>query len=76
MTNKHADDSGPFKEFLFGDWLSEQVEDICEQIKKTQPDTSEFKTHTRNACKEQLLAVRSLVDCFIDLIDPKDTKKA
>lgn len=73
MTTKRADDNGPFKEFEFGDWLFEQMEDFCGRMKcgKSRVDTTEFETHMRQAAKEQLLAMRSLVDGFIEIIDEK-----
>jgi len=74
---KHADNNGPFKEFVFEDWLREGVEGVCNQMKfKTEKlDTSEFESHMRSAVKEQLLAMRSLVDSVIDYVDKKEEAK-
>ncbi len=73
MTTK-ADDNGPFKEFTFEDWFREGMEGFCGQMrfKKGCVDASEFETHMRNAAKEQLLAMRSLVDSFIEVIDEEE----
>ena len=78
MTTK-VDNNGPFKEFIFEDWLREGMEGMCNRmkIKKGKFNISDFETHMRNARKEQLLAMRSLVDSFITLVDDKpdeDTK--
>jgi len=77
MATKHADDNGPFKEFVFGDWLFEQFEDFCGQVKcgKGRMKTTEFEAHMRNAAKEQLLAMRSIVDGFIEIIEEKEGAK-
>ncbi len=74
MANR-ADDNGPFKEFRFDEWLRGGFEGMCGphvKFKKVHLDTSEFETHMRNAAKEQLLAVRSLVDSFIDMVESKE----
>lgn len=79
MATKRADDNGPFKEFNFGSWVFEQMEDVCGQMKcgKGRVAATEFETHMRNAAKEQLLAMRSVVDSFIEIIDEKaKTKEA
>ena len=69
MTTKRADDNGPFKEFVFGEWISEQMEDFCGQMKCKRIDTTNFENHMRNAAKEQLLAMRSIVDGVIEVIE-------
>ena len=74
MTTKRADDNGPAKEFVFGDWLFEQMEDVCGRMKCERIDTTEFENHMRNAAKEQLLAVRSIVDGVIQVIEEKKTE--
>ena len=75
MTTK-ADDNGPFKEFAFEDWLREGFDGMCGRMKskRAKLDTSEFESHMRNAAKEQLMAMRSLVDTFIDMVDKEDDK--
>lgn len=72
-----ADDNGPFKEFDFEEWLREGVEGVRGRFKskKTHFDTSGFETHMRNACKEHLMAMRSLVDSFIDIVEEKEEAK-
>jgi hypothetical protein len=59
-----ADDNGPFKEFVFDDWLREAAKGIRGEVegRRIHFDTSEFRMHMRNARKEQLLAIRSLID--------------
>ena len=76
-TKTKADENGPFKEFVLEDWLREGFEGICNQMKakRVKIDTTEFETHMRSAAKEQLMAVRSLVDSFIEVVD-KDKDKA
>jgi hypothetical protein len=46
--------------------------------KKEDFDTTNFRAHLRNASKEQLLAVRSLIDSAIEFIDKQESgpKKA
>ena len=70
-----ADDNGPFKEFVFDEWLREGFAGMCDQIKfkRAKFDTSEFETRMRNATKEQLLAMRSLVDSFIEIVEEKES---
>jgi hypothetical protein len=69
-----ADDNGPVKEFVFEDWLCEGFEGFCNRVKskRVRLDTSKFKTHMRNARKEKLLAMRSLVDSFIEVVDKEE----
>lgn len=64
-------DNGPFKEFVFEDWIKEGIDGIRDQArcKKDSFDTSEFEKHMRNAAKEQLFAMRSLVDSLIKCVD-------
>ncbi len=73
MTTK-TDENGPFREFIFEDWLREGIEGVCNRAKhrKARFDTSGFESHMRNACKEQLLAMRSLVDSFIEVVDKQE----
>ena len=75
---KRADENGPFKEFRIDEWLRDEFVGKCEEMgfKKTRLDTSEFESHMRKAAKEQLLAVRSLVDSFIDVVEGKEEKQA
>lgn len=69
-----ADENGPFKEFSFDEWLREGFEGMRNQMKfkRTKIDTTEFETHMRNSVKEQLLAMRSLVDSVIDVVEKKE----
>ena len=77
-TKTKADENGPFKEFVLEDWLREGFEGICNQMKskRVKVNTSEFEAHMRSAAKEQLMAVRSLVDSFIEVVDKDDKDKA
>jgi hypothetical protein len=73
-TYKHE----PVEEFVFEDWLRDGFRGVrskFEQRIKSEDlsfDTSEFRQHMRNAGKEQLLAVRSLLDSAIDWLDKKE----
>ena len=71
---KRADENGPFKGFRFDEWLHDEFEYCSGQMKfkKVKLDTSEFEAHMRNAAKEQLLAVRSLLDSVIDLVEGQE----
>ena len=75
-----ADHTGPFKEFVFEDWLRDSVEGVCEELKSAQKEfnSENFRKHLRDASKEQLLAVREFIDKAIDYIDKQETgeKKA
>ncbi|MCB0208330.1 MAG: hypothetical protein KDJ52_03310 [Anaerolineae bacterium] len=72
-----ADQGGPFKEFVFLDWLKEGIEGIYEEAKdaKEQFEPENVRRHLRNASKEQLLAVRAVIDNAIDFIDKQETKQ-
>jgi hypothetical protein len=71
-----ADDNGPFKEFRLGGWMREGLDGMCGQAygKRVRINTSGFESHMRNSAKEQLLAVRSLIDGFIERIDQAEAK--
>ena len=66
--------TGPVQEFVLTDWLREGCEGIRNKIENKLEnrdrhfDTSEFRAHMRTARKEQLLALRSLVDSAIECI--------
>jgi hypothetical protein len=72
--------NGPVEEFILGDWLKEGAEGMRGKMeekrermekrfqKRTRIDTSEFRAHMRQARKEQLLAIRSLVDSALECI--------
>lgn len=69
----------PVEAFEFEDWLRDGLKGIRETIESKMNrqsqrkfDTSEFRQHMRNARKEQLLAVRSLLDSAIDWLDQKE----
>lgn len=71
-----ADDNGPFKEFTFGSWLRDGLDEMyCQTYgQRLRIETSRFESHMRNSAREQLLAVRSLLDGFIERIDEADAK--
>lgn len=69
----------PVEPFEFEEWLRDGLKGIrtkIESCKQRQSqrnfDTSEFRQHMRNARKEQLLAVRSLIDSAVEWLDPKE----
>jgi hypothetical protein len=66
----------PVEEFVFEDWLRDGLEGIRGRIEKRTGhfDTSDFRTHIRNARREKLLAVRSLVDSAIECLDRQEVK--
>jgi hypothetical protein len=71
---KRADDNGPFKAFDFCDWFSESVQEFWREP-KCKPDEAfgeEFRAHMRSAWKEQLMAVRDVIDAAIEQLDPQD----
>ncbi len=74
--------SGPVEEFVFSDWLKEGAEGIrrkfeCKVEKRTRHfDTTEFRSHMRRARKEQLLAMRSLIDSALDCVKGEEKKPA
>ena len=70
MTER-ADDNGPFKEFTFGSWLRDGLDEMyCQSYgQRFRIDASGFQRHMRNSAREQLLAVRSIIDDFIERID-------
>jgi hypothetical protein len=78
MTTK-ADNNGPFKEFDFAEWLRDGLKGIQAEMKGKKKeifdfDTSEFRSHLRNASKEQLLAIRSLLDKAIETIEKQESE--
>ena len=70
MTSK-ADDNGPTKAFDFEEWLKDGMKGFRDTVEGEMKgfNLSEFKSHVRNAQKEQLLAMRSLIDSAIDFLD-------
>lgn len=59
-----ADAGGPFKEFVFAEWLKDNIEACCHRMKegKEQLEPANVRRHIRNAQKEQLLAMRDMID--------------
>ena len=73
--------TGPVKEFVFSEWLRDGVQGMRSKIecgleKRGKIDTSEFRAHMRNARKEQLLAIRSLVDSALDSIKGEEQNQS
>lgn len=69
----------PVEPFEFEEWLRDglkgfraKVESCAQRQGQRQFDTSKFRQHMRNARKEQLLAVRSLIDSVVEWLDPKE----
>lgn len=69
----------PVESFEFEEWLRDglkgfraKVSTCAQRQGQRQFDTSEFRQHMRNARKEQLLAVRSLIDSAVEWLDPKE----
>lgn len=77
MVNKKYDHE-PVEEFVFEDWLRDGINGFRQKVESCMSgeaktfDTSKFRQHMRNAQKEQLLAVRSLLDSAIDWLDKRD----
>jgi hypothetical protein len=72
-----ADAGGPFKEFVFTEWLREGLNAMCDQWKrgKEQLDPDNLRRHLRHAQKEQLLAVRNMIDTAIERLEKTEAKK-
>ncbi len=69
----------PVEEFVFEDWLRDGIKGVRSKIEsrmysegRSRFDASEFRAHMRNARKEQLLAVRSLIDSAINWLEQKE----
>jgi hypothetical protein len=66
-----ADAGGPFKEFVFSDWLRDCIEASCHRMKegKEQLEPANVRRHIRNAQKEQLLAMRDMIDYALERLE-------
>ncbi|MBN1994660.1 MAG: hypothetical protein JW953_18315 [Anaerolineae bacterium] len=73
--------NGPVEDFVLTDWLKEGAKGMHHKMEEKRGkmkrrfqnrtrnfDTTEFRSHLRQARKEQLLAVRSLVDSALECI--------
>jgi len=69
-----ADQHGPFKEFVFVDWMRDNFEGFWDKEWEAEFDLSDFRRHIRNARKEQLLAMRSLLDKAIERLEKAEEK--
>lgn len=72
-----AEQEGPVREFVFDEWLREGIEGMVNKTSKVKPafDFGEFYHHIRNAQKEQLLALRSLLDKAIERLEEEEQQK-
>lgn len=67
------------KAFAFEDWLSDGITGVRKSVKrKKRRERSGFRRHLRSAVKEVLLAVRSVLDEAVEVLEaePKLKKKA
>ena len=77
MANKKYEHE-PVEDFVFEDWLRDGIKGVRSKFEHRMKgesmafDTSEFRMHMRNASKEQLLAMRSLLNNAIDWLDKKE----
>lgn len=71
-----ADESGPFKEFVFEEWLRDGIEGMRHKMeqKKASFDPSNCRKHIRDAQKDQLLTIRSMIDKAIEHIEKYEEK--
>lgn len=77
MTTKtKADENGPFKEFDFEDWLRDGVEGFKSKLEAEIQSFNfdSFRRHVRNARREQLLAMRSLIDNALERLEREEAK--
>ena len=75
-TKTKADDNGPFKEFDFEAWIKEGMDGFKSRVEAEMHSFSfsGFRQHVRNARREQLLAMRSLIDGALEKLDREDAK--
>ena len=66
-----ADAGGPFKEFVLTEWLRDCIEESCHKMKqgKEQLEPANVRRHIRNAQKEQLLAMRDMIDNALERLE-------
>ena len=67
------------KAFVFEDWLSDGIKGVRRSLKrKKERKPSAFRRHLRSAAKEVLLAVRSVLDEAVEILEaePEGKKKA
>ena len=77
-TKTKADDNGPVKEFDFEAWLKDGVEGFKSKVEEEMEgfNFANFRKHVRNAQREQLLAMRSLIDSALERIEKSESKEA
>ena len=68
---RRADDNGPFKEFSFEEWFCGGWHEFREEMRHNRGFVRKesFRKHMRTAIKEQLMAVRDVIDGIIDELD-------
>jgi len=73
-TKSKAGTNGPFKEFNFEEWLRDELKGFCGKFEYEARgfDFSEFRAHLRSAQREQLLAIRSLIDRALESLDEEE----
>lgn len=66
-----ADAGGPFKEFVLTEWLRDCIEESCSKMRqgKEQLEPANVRRHIRNAQKEQLLAMRDMIDNALERLE-------
>jgi hypothetical protein len=69
-----ADTNGPFKEFVLEDWLREGAKGLRNEFKIDRSSGSKIRSRMRKASREQLLAMRNLIDKAIEYIDKQETE--
>jgi hypothetical protein len=69
-----ADANGPFKEFVFEDWVREGVRGMYGEPKKERFSRSKFRSHMRKVYREKLVAVRDLIDKAINYVDRQEAQ--
>lgn len=70
-----ADKNGPFKEFTLEGWFEDNFKESWSQFQTFNAGMNDFQYHLRNSQKEQLLAMRSLIDRAIEQIDIVNQKE-
>jgi hypothetical protein len=72
-----ADDNGPFKEFEFGPWFCDEFRQFrTEAGPRRKARREKLRRELRHAAKEQLVAVRDLLDSVIETLDKKSPPQA
>lgn len=72
-----AHENGPFKEFDFADWFCDQMKNpTCEfDFKFARDEGKKFRRHMRNTAKEQMVALRDMLDSMIKKMEEQAAAK-